>query len=485
MPLLGQNMFFGDTLQVQGNRWSEPLPGANGRKNRWWAVEGIGGASHWGYEKLRPYFEKIENAVAHSKSEWRGHKANPPSHRSALRHGHFTYPFPNLRDSIEKAVQKLGLRFEKGINDPVALAMGYFDLDTAIDKRGKRISTFSTYLNKTVALQRRDRLTVCTGAVASRLDADAQTGLVSGVHIRCSDGSTGEFFVVARREVIICSSAACTPQLLLLSGVGPRRSSEKFGIPVIKELPAVSVSATLSDHYSIETIHILETIWGLLDVSSMSNTVSIRAGVIDKGTMRVKNHDEEGRDNLDASLSHNVPDLEVMSMPSISIERPVKGHSFMSIYPTLVQLHGSGRVELAITDSLNQPRITYPLFTDKRDVVTARLAIHFAMRLADELLQSDYPYPAKLAFAPGRDPSVLEEWEKAAPTEYLSVPVASSIPDTRNIQTTVIDEEIDVYMRRVIHTSLHFSGTCLLSNDEKSGVVDQELRAHDSSNLDP
>lgn len=43
MPLLGQNMFIGDILQVQGNRWSEPMSAANGRRSRPWAVEGLGG----------------------------------------------------------------------------------------------------------------------------------------------------------------------------------------------------------------------------------------------------------------------------------------------------------------------------------------------------------------------------------------------------------------------------------------------------------
>jgi choline dehydrogenase-like flavoprotein len=47
----------------------------------------------------------------------------------------------------------------------------------------------------------------------------------------------------------------------------------------------------------------------------------------------------------------------------------------------------------------------------------------------------------------------------------------------------VTDEEIDDYMRRVSHTSLHFAGTCPISNDNESGVVDQSLRVHGFSNL--
>ncbi|KAI3390274.1 hypothetical protein diail_10669 [Diaporthe ilicicola] len=544
MPLLSQNMFLGKTLQVQSDRWSQPIPGANGRRNRLWAVEGIGGATRmngmlwtrgfpgdyaawaelglkeWSYEKMEPYFRKIENAVAHPNSKSRGHEG-PIEMRQ--------YQFPFVWTKyLDQAIQKLGLRLEKDVNDPGAPAMGSFTLDTAIDKRGNRISALTAYLSEAVTSKRRDRLTVCTGATASRLEIDTRTRLVKGVHIRSSKNPNQGFYVKARREVIVCSGAACTPQLLLLSGIGPVSSAQRFSIPLVKNLPAVG--ATLSDHYSVpimlevpkkETIHLLESVWGiwhillwlvfgkgLLSLTSICNTIYVRTSAIDKDTMEIKNRDEEGHDNLDASLSRNVPDIEVMIMPISSVERAVKGHSLMSLYPTLVQPRGSGRVELASTDAFAQPRITYPMFTNEHDITSARLAVRFTMRLADEFQHSGYPYPAKLVFAPGQDPTILEEWERAAPIDYLPVPLpaAASVPGgtTHDPQVvvnrerganvghtvkvaktweTVTDDEIDDYLRRVSHTSLHFSGTCPMSNDEELGVVDQELRVFGVSNL--
>lgn len=99
MPILSQNMFWTDTLQVQNTIWTEPIHGAYGRSNRLWAVNGIGGASRlnamlwtrgspgdytawskmglkdWAWDKVEPYFRRLENVTRpldNSQSEVRG-----------------------------------------------------------------------------------------------------------------------------------------------------------------------------------------------------------------------------------------------------------------------------------------------------------------------------------------------------------------------------------------------------------------------------
>lgn len=135
------------------------------------------------------------------------------------------------------------------------------------------------------------------------------------------------------------------------------------------------------------------------------------------------------------------------------------------------------------------------MFTDKRDLATARLAVRFTMRWAAEFQNSGYPYPAPFAFAPGNNPDLLREWEESG--DEASSPqgpaAALLIQDStehtsKDIQTgktwkDVTDGEIDDYVRRVSHTSLHPVCTCPMSNDEKSGVVDQKLRVHGFRNL--
>ncbi|ROV97123.1 hypothetical protein VMCG_07516 [Cytospora schulzeri] len=479
MPLLSQNLFMGDTLQVQSARWSEPIPEANGRKTRPWTAEGMGGATRinamlltrgcrgdyaawsdelglgdWDWEHVEPYLRAIENAVAHPDSKARGHEG--------------------------------------------------------------------------------------TGAIATRLEMDTESGIVSGVRIRSSQklantqaSSTKDFLVKARREVIICSGAICTPQLLLLSGIGPKiqnpqkQDDDLKNIAVFKELPAVG--ARQADHYSFpimlelpkkETFHVLESLWGLwyillwvifgtrlMGVTSTPSAIYVRTNAIDTETMTVQAHEEDGTDNLDASQPRNVPDTEIMVIPVNGLERHPRA---------------TGRVELASTDPLANPRITHPLLGDERDLAAARVAVRFTMRLAEEFQNSGYPYPAPFAFAPGNKPGLLREWEKSGgegegeEEEEVIGTAANPVPDIAppppalpnagagvhedageevarssdheegNSKTwkNVTDGEIDDYIRRVSHTSLHFSCTCPMSNnDEKSGVVDQRLRVYGFKHL--
>lgn len=213
---------------------------------------------------------------------------------------------------------------------------------------------------------------VGTGAVVSRLELDAPACTVRGVHFQSSDktASPKQCFVKARREVILCSGAICTPQILLLSGIGPKTEVANpdlgLDIPQVKELPAVG--ARFTDHYSFpimmelpkkETFHVLESIWGLWHIllwfllgrglmgeTSMPSTLYVRTSAIDEKEMVVRDKDQDGSDNLESSRPRNAPDLEIMVMPVNGLERHVPGHSLLTLYPTLIQAHATGRVEL-------------------------------------------------------------------------------------------------------------------------------------------
>lgn len=214
-----------------------------------------------------------------------------------------------LRNSIEKASQALGLPIVDDLNDPAAPAMGFYRLDQAVNERSERATSYQSYLNKSVAYERRSRLTICTGATALRLNMDKGNTSVRGVFVRPAKNggkSTEDVYVEARREVIVCCRALKTAQLLMLSGIGPREQLNSSGIPLIRELP---VGQSLSD-YAIpimmdmprrETMHMLQSaiyglwhifLWlffstGLMASSCIPSTIFVRSGAIDDKTMHI------------------------------------------------------------------------------------------------------------------------------------------------------------------------------------------------------
>lgn len=286
-------------------------------------------------------------------------------------------------------MKELGLSVEDDYNNPSAPAMGLFRLDMAVDDQGRRVSAYSAFLNKKTAIQRRSHLTVCTGVVGSHLDLD-QTGVVRGVYfspVKPTGTTPNTSYVKARREVIICSGALCSPLLLMRSGVGPRDQLETQAIPVIKELP---VGTKLQDHCSFaimldlpksETISLLESIHGLWHFllwifigtgffarSSTPLSMFIRTTAIDDKTMTI-NTDPE---SMDIQQPRNIPDTEIMIQPVNSFERAMEGRSLMSFFPTVVQPYSTGSVELVSKDPLVNPRINHPMLQDSRDLVSPR-----------------------------------------------------------------------------------------------------------------
>lgn len=391
--------------------------------------------------------------------------------------------------------------------------MGFYRLDQAVNERAERNTSYQAFLNEGIARARQSHLTVCTGASALRLKMDEDGGSVRGVFVRTTGKSKGDIYVEARREVIVCCGALKTAQLLMLSGIGPRAHLGANGIHALQDLP---VGQHLSDHFAFpimlelpnrETMHMLQTaifglwhflLWvffgtGLMSSNCIPNTIFVRSGAIDNRTMAIQEQDptSAGSDNMDITQPRNIPDIEVMMFAVAGFKREVPGRSMFTLYPCLVQPHSQGRVELADSDPLSHPKVTHPMLRSEEDWPVARKAIRFAMRLAQEFQGSGYPHPAPIAFAPGNELEKLAEWEGTAEEEKQPAPAEAARPAASSKSgsgpaktwDTVTDAEIDRYIRSVATVSLHPSCTCRMSNDRRSGVVDQRLRVHGVRNL--
>ncbi|KAF2103564.1 alcohol oxidase [Rhizodiscina lignyota] len=133
-------------------------------------------------------------------------------------------------DKVYTAAEQIGWRINPDVNngDPIGLGMG-----TTCIYKGQRLTSTSTYLPTPPP-----NLTIGTNAFVAKilLDGKRATGIIT------TDGRKFQ----ARKEVIISAGALNTPQILLLSGIGPSEELNKHGIPVFHELPMVGKN--LMDH---------------------------------------------------------------------------------------------------------------------------------------------------------------------------------------------------------------------------------------------
>ncbi len=246
---------FGKTFADPSVNWcyeTEPDAGAGGRKIYWPRGKVLGGSSSingmvyirgqhedfdlwrqmgcagWSAQDVLSYFKRAEHQTR-GPDDWHG--SDGPLVVSDVPDKH------EICEAFIRACNDLGFPTNADFNGATQDGVGYHQTTT---RNGRRCSTAVGYLKPAT---RRRNLRVVTGALAERIVFEGRRAV--GVAFR-QDG----FSVTARarREVILCGGAINSPQLLLLSGVGPQQHLTDLGIPVVHHLPGVGQA--MQDHYS-------------------------------------------------------------------------------------------------------------------------------------------------------------------------------------------------------------------------------------------
>ncbi|MFM9981971.1 MAG: GMC family oxidoreductase [Burkholderiales bacterium] len=166
----------------------------------------------WGWEDVRPWFEKSELAVS------------PPPQ---------AHP---LADAFIAAAAEAGFPANDDFNGPRQDGAGYYKLNT---RNGFRSSAATAYLHPA---RGRANLAVVTNAMVTRVIIDS--GIATGVEYTRGNET---LVARARREVIVSGGTFNSPKILQLSGVGPGAQLQALGLPVICDLPGVGEN--LQNHF--------------------------------------------------------------------------------------------------------------------------------------------------------------------------------------------------------------------------------------------
>jgi choline dehydrogenase len=196
---------------------------------RWAADPGM---ATWDYAHCLPYFKRMETCLAAAPDDpYRGH-----SGPLVLERGPATNP---LFTAFFAACQEAGYFLTDDVNGYRQEGFAPFDRNI---HRGRRLSAARAYLHPIMGKRR--NLTVRTSTLVTAINFDGSRAV--GVEIERQGGGTE---TIAAGEVILAGGAINSPQLLLLSGIGPAADLEALGIPVVADLPGVGEN--LQDHLEV------------------------------------------------------------------------------------------------------------------------------------------------------------------------------------------------------------------------------------------
>ena len=384
-----------------------------------WAAQGNAG---WGWADVLPYFRRSEN---NERGGDAFHGSGGPLNVMDLPSPHRFGPV-----FVEAAVQA-GHAANRDFNGAHQEGAGIFQV---AQKNGERCSAASAYLTPNLG---RANLTVITGAQTTRVLLDGRRAV--GVEARVA----GQLRTLrARREVLLCAGALQSPQLLMLSGIGPREHLQRHGIETRLDLPGVG--RNLHDHIDVVA---------LLDAPHLKDLFGVSfAGAIAmlKGALEWRRHRRgilttnfgEGGAFLRSRPEEKRPDLQLHFVVAKLVDhgrKTVFGHGY-SCHVCLLRPKSRGSVTLASADPMAPPRID-PNFLGERDDVD-RLVRGF--RVMRHILAQ----PALAAHG------------------------ARELTASATAQS---DAEIEAYVRAHADTIYHPVGTCRMGGGPLD-VVDAELR---------
>ena len=376
------------------------------------------GNDRWSFRELLPYFRKIETDMDHHDDF---HGADGPIF---VHHSHRETWHP-AQEAFYRACRDAGFPDCPDHNSPDATGVG-----PGISNNHNRVR-FSAALGYLGQSRHRLNLTIRPNCTVHRLTFQGgSTGSPRATGALVESG--GEMFTVEGDQIILSAGAIGSPQLLMLSGIGPARHLEVLDIPVTLDSPGVGQN--LKDHPK------LYVTWRIREGYS-------RGDAPDRGgaTLRFTAPGSEYRNDLYVSMSAFVPPrVKTLKVPD-DVETAAARPNLAEMMVALLRPDSRGELKLTSAGPNDQPWLDYNYLSEPFDRERLRHGVRQALQLArhEELreLLGDRLEP--------RDPDLAS------------------------------DEALDAWMLREAVTFSHISGTCRMGpSSDPMAVVDQHGRVH-------
>ncbi len=405
---LGGSSAINAMIYIRGSKWDY---------DNWAAL----GCTGWAYDDVLPWFRRSEH---NERGSSRYHGGDGPLYVSDQH-----WPNPGSREFIDSAAA-LQLPVTDDFNDGDQAGFGLFQVT---QKDGERWSASRAYVEP---LRKQRNLDVRIGVTVEKLEIT--DGRVTGVTYRAGNRRRT---VTARGGVILSAGTFNSPQLLMLSGIGPADHLRDHGILVVADRPAVG--SDLQDH--IDYVSSWETESRSFIGNSLEGTLNMVKGMIEHrrkrtGVMTTPYAEAGGFWTVQPDAP--APDVQWHFVPAMLDDHGrtgVKGHGF-SLHACVLRPESRGTVRLASTDAADAPLIDPNFLDDDRDMAVLRAGVRLSHRIVD------------------------------AP------PLARHEPRDRHPVNLSNDDELDDLIRSRADTVYHPVGTCRMGADSDS-VVDPLLKA--------
>lgn len=379
-----------------------------------WEREGCSG---WSYDETLPYFVKAEhNERLTDRYHGQGGPLNVADH-----------PTPNpLTDRFVEACTTIGIKRTDDFNGALQTGAGYFQVN---QKNGRRWSTADAYLHPA---KKRNNLTIRSNAAVQRLR-------FSGATAESVDFVVGKkpHRATATTEIILCAGSLGTPQILMLSGIGPANDLQQLGITPRMDLP---VGVGLQDHPAVPVIHDCTKPISMDDVEHPKHLLNYL--VNRKGKLR-SNLSEAGA-FVTVDRTKPAPDLQFHFGPLYFADHGFTRHdgAAYSIGPTLIDVASRGEVKLRSADPATPVQIHGNYLSERSDMETLIAGVRLAREIA-----------ASVAFSDVRGDEIVPGSD------------------------TTSDKEIEHYIRQTVEMIYHPTSTCQMGVGERA-VVDPALHVY-------
>jgi choline dehydrogenase-like flavoprotein len=386
-----------------------------------WADQGNPG---WSYDEVLPYFKRAEH---NERGADAFHDQGGPLNVKDL-------TTPNAFGPVfVKAGQQAGYPVNRDFNGANQGGVGQYQVT---QKNGERFSAAKAYLAPSLA---RSNLQVITGAHTTRILMDGKRAV--GVEYR-QGGELKQ--LLCQREVLLCAGALQSPQILMLSGIGPQAELVKHGLPVLHDLPGVGEN--LHDHPDVVIVanapH-LKDLFGL----TLGGLVRAVKGLFEwrrhRTGMLTTNFAEAGG-FVKSQASEAIPDLQLHFVIGKLVDHGRKttfGLGY-SCHVCVLRPKSRGSVKLASPDPMAAPLIDPNFLAEREDVNTLIRGFKILRTILAQPALADYG---------GKE----------------SAASAGAVTDT----------QIEQFIRNHADTIYHPVGSCRMGSGALD-VVDAQLRVH-------